>query len=239
VNLQYVITWLDRERKPVGTGGMGLSYGAVPRWRFMVQMLTPPPGAASMRMSFPMSVNEQGRPSRCWIDRIRLRPWPGQPKPGGKTWTFHAADGHFQQDLFRRVADDDTATGFAVLANPRFQKKPGYLAGGLYTRELPPGQYRAVFRLKAAAAPAEAPPVLAWDVNTDAIGFLSAGAIRPAQFRQPGAYQDFAARFVLPPGVQWVDPRLTWNGGSAVWIDTITLVEEKAFAGEDVKAFMD
>ena len=95
VNLQYVLTWLDADNKPVSTGGMGLSYGAVPEWRFST-----------------------------------------------------------------------------------------------------------------------------------------------AAFKRAGAYQDIPVRFVLPPGVQWIDPRLIWNGGVATWIDTIMIVEEKVFAPEDIKTLM-
>jgi hypothetical protein len=146
--VQYVLGWLDADKKPIGAGGMGLSYGAVPEWRFMVSLLTAPPDAASVQIRFPMSVNETGRPSSCWLGGVKVRAWPGEAKQGGKTWHFTVAEGAYQQQLFRRVADDDTATGFAVLANPRFTKGPGYLAGGLYTRILPPGQNRAVFRLK-------------------------------------------------------------------------------------------
>lgn len=215
VNLQYVLDWLDTDKKPVGTGGMGLSYGAVAEWRFMVSLLTAPPSAAWARIRFPMSVDETGRPSICWLGDLKLRPWLGQPKQGGKIWRFTVAEGAFQQQLFRRVADDDTATGFAVLANPRFNRNPGYLAGSLYTRVLPPGQYRAVFRLKQGQLPAQPQAILNWDINTDKIGYLAAGTISTSAFKQAGVYQNVAVRFVLPPGVAWIDPRLTWNGGVA------------------------
>ncbi|NUQ65426.1 MAG: hypothetical protein HUU20_23405 [Pirellulales bacterium] len=238
VNLQYVLTWLDTMGKPVGTAGAGLSYGAVPQWRFMVSMLTVPSGAAAVQIRFPMSVNESGRPSCFWLDDVRLRAWPGEPNPGGRAWRFAVSEGHYQQDLFRRVADDDTASGFAVLANPRFTKKPGYLAANLYTRVVPPGQYRAVFRLKLGEIPAAASAALGWDINTDSIGHLSAGSISTAAFQQAATYQDVAVRFVLPPGVTWIDPRLTWNGQTATWVDTVTIVEEKVFAQEDVDALM-
>ncbi|OHB82521.1 MAG: hypothetical protein A2V98_17825 [Planctomycetes bacterium RBG_16_64_12] len=239
VNLQYVVNWLDAEKKPVGAGGMGLSYGAVPEWRFMTRMYLSPQEAAFVALTFPMSVNDKGRPSRFWLDDVQLRAWPGEPKPGAKTWVFRVADGTYQQDLFRRVADDDTATGFAVLANPRFNDKPGYLAANLYTRAIPPGQYRALYRLKIAEIPAEPQALLAWDLNTDSVGFLNAGTIGTAAFKQAGAYQDFVVRFVLPPGVAWIDPRLTWNGGVATWIDTITVVEEKTFTQDDVDFLME
>ena len=52
VNLQYVLDWLDIDRKSIGTGGMGLSYAVVPRWRFMVSMLTPPPDSAFVKIRF-------------------------------------------------------------------------------------------------------------------------------------------------------------------------------------------
>ena len=42
------------------------------------------------------------------------------------------------------------------------------------------------------------------------------GSEYTAAFRR--VYQDVAVRFVLPPGVEWIDPRLTWTGGTAVWI---------------------
>jgi hypothetical protein len=89
-----------------------------------------------------MSVDEAGRPSSFWLEDVRLRAWPGEPKRGGKTWVFSVADGHYQQELFRRAADDDASTGFAVLAAPRFSNRPGYLLGNLYTLAVPPGQHR-------------------------------------------------------------------------------------------------
>ncbi len=238
VNLQYVLTWLDANQKLVGTGGMGLSYDAVSEWRFMVSMLTVPANAMAVQIRFPMSVNETGRPSRFWLDDVKLRAWPGEPKGGGRAWRFSVAEGCYQQDLFRRVADDDTASGFAVLANPRFKTKPGYLAANLYTRVLPPGQYRAVFRLKLGEIPDASRAVLAWDINTDSIGYLSAGSISTAVFKRAAEYQEVPVRFVLPPGAAWVDPRLTWNGHTATWVDTVTIVEEKVFAQEDVDALM-
>ena len=238
VNLQYVLTWLDANRQPVGTGGMGLSYGAVPEWRFTVSLLTVPANATAVQIGFPMSVNETGRSSRFWLDDVRLRAWPGEPKPGGQTWRFSVAEGGYQQNLFRRVADDDTASGFAVLANPRFQTQPGYLAANLYTRVLPPGQYRAVFRLKSGEIPAGSRTLLTWDINTDSTGYLSAGSIDTAVFQRPAEYQEVPVRFVLPPGVAWIDPRLTWNGHAATWVDTVTIVEEQVFAQEDVDALM-
>ncbi len=239
VNVQYVVHWLDADRKPLGTDGSGLAYGAVPEWRFMVRMFRPPPGTAFVSVTFPMSVVEGGRPSRFRLDDARWRAWPSVPGQGGKSWVFHVADGTFQQDLFRRAADDDTESGFAVVANPRFGRTPGYLAGNLYTRELPPGQYRAVFRLKVAEVPRTPEKLLSWDVNTDHLGALAAGTIGADAFAAPGVYQDVSVRFVVPPGVAWVDPRLTWHGGPATWIDTITLVAEKAFTADDIKALLD
>lgn len=240
VNLQFALSWLDAEKKPVpGPGGAGLAYGAVPQWRFICKLYRVPAGAAFVAISYNMSCDEKGRASATWFDRVQLRPWPGEPKPDGKTWTYRVSEGAYDSSLFRRVADDDTPTGFAVIANPKFMARPGYLMGGLYLRTLPPGQYRAVFRLKIAEIPAEPKNLLSWDLNSSALGFLNAGAISTADFQKAGVYQDFTERFVFPPkqgtGDYFVDPRVSWPGGITTWADTVTIVEEKTFTPEDIK----
>jgi hypothetical protein len=78
-----------------------------------------------------------------------------------------------------------------------------------------------------------------YDINTDALGHLTAGVIGTGAFQRAGVYQDIPVRFVLPPGVQWIDPRLSWNGGPATWIDTISIVEEKIFGQDDVTAILE
>jgi hypothetical protein len=239
VNLQYVLTWLDADKKAVGGGGAGLAYGAVKDWSFRCTLYRAPANAAFLAISFNMSCDEQGRASSAWFDRVQVRPWPEQALPAVKTWTYPVFEGAFDRDLFRRVADDDTATGFAVIANPRFMTKPGYLAGVLYLRALEPGQYRAVYRLKIGEIPAEPKGLLQWDLSTGGMGYLNSGAISTADFPKAGVYQDFAEPFVLPPDAQFVDPRVVWNGGITAWVDTITIVQEKVFTAEDLKALME
>ena len=137
------------------------------------------------------------------------------------------------------MADDDTPSGFAIIANPKFVTKGGYLAGGLYLRTLAPGQYRVVWRLKIGEVPVEPKSLLSWDFNTAPFGYLNSGAFSTADFPKAGVYQDMGAELVLPPDAQYMDPRLHWSGGVATWVDTITVTEERVFTPEDVKALME
>ncbi len=237
VNLQYTLNWSDAENKPVpGPGGAGLTYGEVKEWRFRCTLFRAPEGATSVRMGLAMSCDDKGRASSAWFDRIQIRPWTAQAAPEAKSTVYNVSDGVFDAGRYRRVADDDTATGFAVIANPKFGMERGYLAGGLYLRTLPPGQYRVIFRLKVGEIPAEPQGLLQWDLNTATMGYLNAGAISTAEFQKAGVYQDFAYPFVLPPEAGFVDPRVVWNGGTVTWIDTITVVQERVYTEEEVKA---
>ncbi len=238
-NAQYSLTWLNAEGKVVGSVGVGLSYGEVPAWRFMARTVRAPAEATGMRANYAVTVNAEGIPSRLWLDRVQLRALSGAPAPGGKVWVFRAADGFYDQGAFRRVADDDTGSGFAVIGATRFQNKPSYLSGGMYTRALPAGQFQVTYRVKAAEIATETEPLLSWDINTDLIGHLAAGNILTTDFRQPGAYQDFTFDFVKPPNVRWVDFRAFWQGGVTTWIDTITVREVRLFTDADNQALMD
>jgi hypothetical protein len=140
-----------------------------------------------------------------------------------KTRILHVVDGYYRQDLFRRVADDETDTGFAVLANPRYNTKTGRLAGNFYIRDIPPGQYRIIFRLKIGEIPRQPVMVFSWDINTDSMGTLNAGVFETSAFARPSAYQDIAVHIVVPQGVRWIDPRLFWQGKIMAWVDTITV----------------
>ena len=55
--------------------------------------------------------------------------------------------------------------------------------------------------------------------------------------------RDVMGRFVLPPAVPgkdcFVDPRVLWNGGVTAWADTVTIVQEKVFTAEDLRALLD
>lgn len=237
VNLQYTLSWSDAEQKPVaGPGGAGLTYGEVKEWRFRCALFRAPQGATAVTLGLAMSCDEKGRASSAWFDRIQIRPWSAQAAPEAKRTVYNVSDGAFDAGKYRRVADDDAPTGFAVIANPKFGMQPGYLAGGLYLRTLPPGQYQVVFRLKIGEIPEEPQNLLQWDVNTATMGYLNAGAISTAEFQKAGAYQDFAYPVVLPPEAGFVDPRVVWNGGITTWIDTITVVQEKVYTQEELKA---
>ena len=243
VNLQYNLAWLDADKKQVGGSGGGLTYGAVPDWRFICALCRAPARAAWLALSFAMSSDEKGRASSAWFDRVQVRPWPELPSPSGKTWVYPVSEGIFDATRFRRVADDDTPSGFAVIANPKFTTTPGNLIGGLYLRTLPPGAYRAIFRLKIGALPAAPQALFSWDLNTGFAGQLNRGVFSTADFTQAGVYQDFIERFVLPPPIpgkdNFVDPRVYWNGGVTAWADPVTIVQEKVFTAEDLRALLD
>lgn len=83
VNLQYVLDWLDTDKKPVGTGGMGLSYGAVAEWRFMVSLLTAPPSTPGHESAFPCRLMRRvGLPSAGWAISSCVRGWANPNRVG-------------------------------------------------------------------------------------------------------------------------------------------------------------
>ncbi|MHB9024136.1 MAG: hypothetical protein ACYC7E_08160 [Armatimonadota bacterium] len=239
VNASYHLTWYNAQKKALGQIGIGLPYGARPEWALHIRMLTVPKDAAFLGMSLSMSAGEKCLPSALWIDRIQLRHWTGELKPGGKTVTFFVGtQGYFTQSVFRKVWDDDAADGFAAVANTRFMKDKGYLAGSMYTKLLPPGAYRVTFRAKVGALAPERKPVLQWDINTAGTANLRDGVIYTTDFQAAKTYQDFTYRFVVTPTSGWVDFRAFWTGEATAWIDTVTVREEKIFTEDDLKKLL-
>jgi hypothetical protein len=239
VNASYILTWYSAEKKAIGQAGAGLPYGARPQWMLHIHLFTVPKDAAYLGFSLSMGAAEKSLPSALWVDRIQLRYWPGEVKPGGKTVKFYVGtQGFFGQELFRKVWDDDAEDGFAAIANTRFVNKPGYLTGGLYTHLLPPGAYRVTFRAKVGDIPAERKPVLQWDINTAGTANLNDGTIFSTDFKAAKVYQDFTYRFVVAPTSVWVDFRAYWPATVTTWIDTVTVREEKIYTEDDLKMLL-
>jgi len=238
VNAQYWIGLLDAEGKHVGRVGAGFSYGPHPEWRRWLRLFAVPANVAAAELHFAIGAREDGLPSQLWIDRVRVQRWDGEVKPDGQSWTFRISDGYFTRDTFRRAADDDAECGFAVIANTRFVKKTGYLAGGIYFRGLPPGQYCALYRMKVADLSGET-PVVALDVNPQHGGHGNARTVTTADFAQPNAYQDVPMRFVVAPDAGYVDFRAAWQGQVTTWIDTITVREEEIYSDERIKTLFE
>jgi len=116
-----------------------------------MRLVRAPTNAASVRLELRVTSRPGSLPSTS--GSIRSNCGPGRrAKTGRRTWTVRVSDGYFSAASFRRVADDTTPGGFAAIANPRFTRRPDYLAGNIYLRDVPPGQYRAVFRMRAAPA---------------------------------------------------------------------------------------
>jgi len=153
------------------------------------------------------------------------------------TRILYATDGYYRQDLFRRVADDDTETGYAVLLNTpsnltnraidTLSSRPSV---NCYIRKINPGRYRILFRLKIAEIPDQPGKILSWDVNTKSSGTLATGIIETSAFKQPLVYQDIEITVSVLRSMEWIEPRLFWNGGSAVWVDTISILSDRSAA---------
>lgn len=143
-------------------------------------------------------------------------------------------DGYYQQDLFRKVADDDTDTGYAVMIKQPGDSKTGHSPVDLtgrpavhcYIRDIAPGKYRVIFRLKIAEIPGKTVKVFSWDVHTGTAGILAAGSIDTAAFRQSRVYQNIEIPVVVPHGTDWIGPRLFWQGEITVWADSIIIVRD-------------
>ena len=238
VNAQYLIDWFDAEGKNMGRVGSGFSYAARPNWEGEIRVVSAPASAASAGFTFPVSAQEGKLPSVFWIDAVSLRPWELDAKQGGKSWTFSISDGYFSQSTFRRVADDTTPSGFAVIANPRFINKKVYMAGGIYFRGFPPGAYRALYKLKIGEKP-EGKLVVSLDINPQMGGNINASIILSDQFEKPRVYQDIPLRFVVGPNAGYVDFRVFWQGEVTTWVDTVTIVEEEVFGENEIQALFE
>ncbi|MHB9130506.1 MAG: hypothetical protein ACYDBB_05365 [Armatimonadota bacterium] len=238
VSASYTVTWYDAAGKPIIGTGQGLPYSAQPKWRRSMRLATAPANAASANFSCGISCGEKSLPSTLWLDKIELRKWPGTVKADGFSKVFHIDEGTFSQRSFRRVADDDSSSGFAVIANTRFATKGDYLSGGMYLTGLKPGQYRAIFRLKLADYPEENTPVVNLDANPQFCGH-SDRQVMSKEFLGPGVYQDVPLRFVVAPDTGYVDFRAFWSGKITTWVDTVTIVEEEIYTDEQVKAYFE
>ncbi len=239
VSASYSLAWFDANDKQLGSQGAGLSYSAQPKWTRAMRLVSAPAGAVYARFTLGIGASETGLPSTLWLDRIQLFRLDGAVKPGGRTWTFNIGDGTFARASFRRVADDDAATGFAVIANTRFITKPDYLAGGMYFKGLPPGQYTACYRMKLAALPEQNTPVAELDANPQHGGTINARTLMSSEFAKAGVYQEIPLRFVVSPETGYVDFRARWNAGVTAWIDTITIREEEIYNAADTKLLFD
>lgn len=239
VSASYQLGWLDAEGKSIGGVSVGLPYGPKKDWTRWYRLCTAPEKAVSARFTFGMGVNEGSLPSTLWLDQMSLRRWDGEVKPDGKSWVFNVGDGYFAKASFRRVADDDAQSGFAVIANTRFNTKPDYLAGGMYYRGLPSGQYRAVYRIKVAELPGENKPVVTLDAPPGNGCVMNARQVTTSDFRQAGVYQDVPLRFVVAPDTTFADLRAFWHAAVTTWVDTITILEEETFTDEQIKAIFE
>lgn len=239
VSASYQLTFVDADNKQVGSVGVGLPYDPQPKWALSLRLFSVPDGATGVRFSIGVGVGDGAPASKLWIDQLQLRQWDGVVKPGGRTWTFHA-DQYFATADFRRVADDEAASGFSVIANTRFQKNPGYMVGGLYFGQsgkgLPSGAYRVLFRMRVKELPNPPVAVASIDVNPQFGGGGNARTVMSDEFKQAGVYQDIPLRFVVSPESGYVDFRAYWNGKVTTWADTFTIVEEETYTDEQINA---
>jgi hypothetical protein len=239
VNASGSLYFFDANNKQIGAVSFGLSYDPQPKWLLVLRLCAAPAGAVSARFQVSMGVQETGLPSKLWLDQVQVRAWDGAVKPGGRTWSFNA-DRYFAQANFRRVADDESATGFSVIGNTRFQKTPGYLVGGLYLGQsgkgLPPGTYRVLFRLRVGDLPNPPAPVVSLDVNPQRGGCNNARTVMSDEFKQGGVYQDVPLRLVVSPDCGYVDFRAYWHGTVTTWADTFTIVEEEIYTDAQLPA---
>ncbi|MHB9026613.1 MAG: hypothetical protein ACYC7E_20975 [Armatimonadota bacterium] len=228
VNAIMHLNWYSADKKSLGRTTLGLSHQAAPAWALRTRLAGVPAGATLADISLEFYYRQGGQASTLWLDRIQLRRWDAVPITNGKTWVFEAARGYFTRAAFRRAADDEADSGFSVLANPRFATQKTYLVGGMYCRELKPGAYRVSYRVRIGEKPAQSRVILTWDNNTP-VGFINNGAISTGDFQQANQYQLFTNRFVVPPGLEWVDFRAAWQGDIPTWIDTVTVTEEEKY----------
>jgi hypothetical protein len=237
-NASYNLYCYDANNKQVANIGGGLPYGAQATWTRWMRMVTIPAAATKVVFTLGAYGNATAPPSKLWLDEIALRPWDGQTKPGGRTWVFNAGDGYYDRGTYRRAADDDAASGFSVIANTRFVTKAGILAGSIYTKLLPPGTYRALYRLRVGTLPDAPDAVASLDVNPQNGGCANACGLTTADFKKAGVYQEIPLRFVVSPETGYVDFRVNWAGKVTTWADTITIVEEESYNDDQCKALL-
>ncbi|MHB9022604.1 MAG: hypothetical protein ACYC7E_00285 [Armatimonadota bacterium] len=231
----YALTWLGADGKTVGSVSGLMPYQADPNWKITIRLFTVPALATAVQVSYYLGADNGTPLKNLWLDQVQLRRWDGAIKPDGKSWRYDAWDGHYMTTINRVAADDMTKSGLAVIANTRFVKQPTYLSAFLYLRELPPGTYRAIHRIKVAAPPPEG-RVLTLGSEYGAGGTPNSRDVMSGEFKQANVYQDFTVRFVVTPWTGYVGLGAFWYATVTAWEDTITIFEEETYSNEQITA---
>jgi hypothetical protein len=232
-----LLTWADAAGKSLGTAPFGgISFTAQAEWSCAVRLVTVPADAATVRLTLTLASSEGSTPSALWLDQAQVRRWDPPAQPTGTTTVYRVCDGYFNGATCRVVADDATANGLAVVANPKYVQKPGYLSCALYLRELKPGTYRVVYRLKAEGLPTATVPVVHLVSEYERGGAPNSRLISSGEFAQPGAYQEFVLRVIKTPWNGFIGLGAAWQANAAVWADTITVIEEETYSREQMDA---
>jgi len=242
VNSQWNLQWLDAGGKGIGQVGSGFPYDAMD-WQIGTRTVRSPKKAAAMKLTVAVSAQKNTMPSSLWIDDLKLLELPPSGEAVGKPWTFNVVRLHNHGiPHFRAVADDDAVEGQSAIAHTTHAAgaKNKYLTGGFYRRDVPPGLYRAVFRMKAAESGSDK-RVAQLDINGGggAWGVMNVRPLKARDFTAARKFQDIPLRFLLPPtkGL-WVDFRAQWLGEVTTWLDTVTLVPEQTFSPNELQQML-
>jgi hypothetical protein len=152
-----------------------------------------------------------GNDEAQWVFRVRERPAPAPdgPPPRSALGIYWEAES-LRRDTGRIAADAEASNGHVVLGRAG-RDPPGFLTFGPY-RLLPPGAFRALFRLRGEDT------VVELQVTTSGgRELLGARALRPA-----GLFEEVAVPFRVD-ALAAVEYRVKWNGTGTVAADAVSI----------------
>jgi uncharacterized membrane protein len=231
------ILWQDATGKDLGNTLCCLPYGPVPDYGVCTFTATAPDGAARASIRFPFGVGQEykGPATALFLDEVRLMKLskPAVPSNAEK-WEYAPRYLYLGMKL---VEDRDASKGTALVAELGQAGMYATLAGGQYGGDQPVGDYLVIFRLKVKETTNRQPVVSLRVTDLGNLNFSIADKVLYANdFKSPGAYQDFAMRFVRPEDGM-VDFSVTYLAAATdVFYDKTTVVQLSSLASDQERA---
>jgi len=226
VNVVFVLTWQDAAGREIDHITLGAPYSPQP-WSPLLALAEAPARTVRAIIRISLFARENSLPTTIWLDDVRLRPWQTTPLQNPRVTSWSVGEDRIQGFNVRRVADDDTPSGFSALANPRFTQGELYLVDHLEVSDLHPTAYRVDYRIRTASSTT---PDIVFQLdtgNTAAVNrWISSLNVRGVDLPKKSAYRDVSLPFIATPGGR-SSFRMRWFGGVSTWIDSITLTEER------------
>jgi len=202
------------------------------RWNVGQLIVKPPPEAVSASLSIFLGAHSPGFSPTVWFDGLRVEEY--HPPALAETTYFYPGIRHgIGAD---RVPDPDSTTGVAWKAEVGKHARGSKISGPIIADQ-PPGQYRAVFCLKVSDNTSDQRVAF---LRVAGPGLVNSSCtvgrtLRGTDFARAGQYQEFSLEFIRSPfgGVQYL---VGWEAITDLWIDGITVIEERLFSDQDLVA---